>query len=284
MPMPSQSFVRSLVLAGTALAASGTAWAQSGVAPEPTEPEAQTDLNNPPAERPSLVHAATIQDVQYGVGARLRWISVPRWFLGLFTAENEPVSSLGVGLEVFRRRGDTDLVLGFGWQSMSAPDGNWLGKGKDPRIDTDFVQMPGLGLVSLDFAVIRHESFSQYVGMHFGAGLGLALVTGTIYRTSAGPFCNGDNAGDESKCYPAYNGIPATPVPKDKLGSTEGGTDSNVSPHRFVESSKPPVFPILNVTLGLDFRLPNVQGLEIRPIELGWFDAFFIGGGIAYVM
>jgi hypothetical protein len=260
----------------------GAAAAQPGVAPDPAETDPQNW--NPPAERPSLVHAATIEDVNYGVATRARWISVPRWFLNMFTAENEPVSSLGVGLEVFRRRGDTDLVLGFGWQSMRPSDGNWLGKGKNPGADTDFVQAPGIGLVGLDFAVIRHERFSEYVGMHFGAGLGLALVTGTIYRTSSGPFCTNANAGDESKCYPAYGGDPNRRIPGADLPKTAGGTDSSTTPSRFVESGKPPVFPILNVTLGLDFRLPNVRGLEIRPIEVGFYNAFFVGGAIAYVM
>lgn len=278
------SFHRSSLVPAVVLAlAAAPALAQT--APDPVaEPDPSEANPNPPAERPTLVHAATIEDVQYGVGSRLRWISVPRWFLGMFTAQNEPVSSVGVGLEAFRRRGDTDLVLGFGWQSMSPRDGNWLGKGKNPGIDTDYVQAPGVGLVSLDFSVMRHEKFSEYVGMHFGAGLGLALVTGTIYRTSSGPFCNAQNAGDESKCYPAYNGNASTPVPKDKLASTSGSTDSAQSPSRFVETGKPPVFPILNVTLGIDFRIPNVRGLEVRPLELGWFDAFFIGGGLAYVL
>lgn len=250
------------------------------------EEEANTiNAENPPAERPSLAHAGTIEDVFYGVAARARWVSVPGWFLDLFTKANEPLSSTAFGMEFFRRHGDYDLVLGLGWQGMSPSDGNWLGKGKVAGLDTDFVQTPGVGLVSVDFAFIRRQPFTEYFGMHYGAGLGLALVTGTIYRTSAGPFCTDANAGNESQCYPAEGGDPSRRILPGDLARTEnGGADTATSPHRFVESGKPPVLPILNLTLGLDFRLPNVRGLEIRPLEVGFFNAFFVGAGIAYLL
>jgi hypothetical protein len=42
------------------------------------------------AEQPAPQRAA---DLSYGVGVRLRWITVPAWMLDLFTKENVPLSS-----------------------------------------------------------------------------------------------------------------------------------------------------------------------------------------------
>jgi hypothetical protein len=43
----------------------------------------------------------------------------------------------------------------------------------------------------------------------------------------------------------------------------------------------PPAVPIFNVQLGLDFRVPTIRGWEAR-IEGGFYDAFFLGGGVGY--
>jgi len=41
------------------------------------------------------------------------------------------------------------------------------------------------------------------------------------------------------------------------------------------------VVPILNAVLGVDFRVPTLRGWEAR-IEGGFYDAFFLGGGVGY--
>src|SRR5215831_4198618 len=45
-------------------------------------------------------------DLSYGVAGRLRWVTVPRFLLNLFTKQNVPLSSWATALEVFRRKGD----------------------------------------------------------------------------------------------------------------------------------------------------------------------------------
>jgi hypothetical protein len=43
-----------------------------------------------------------------------------------------------------------------------------------------------------------------------------------------------------------------------------------------------PLFPVVNVFAGMDFRLPDyAKGWEAK-IEGGFFDAFFLGVGIGY--
>jgi hypothetical protein len=209
-------------------------------------------------------------DLSYGVAARLRWVTVPGWLLNLFTKKNVPLSSWGTGIELFRRKANFDFVVSFGYQNMSPSDGNWLGSGRNAATDTNFVQFQNLALYSIDAAFIWHTTFNDWVGLHYGAGFGLGIVGGHILRTvDNGGGCTDANAGDLSQCHP----ITCTATSCTDAQLQAGG--------RFVSNDLPPALPIINVVLGLDFRLPKVRGWEAR-VEGGFFDAFYLGGGVGY--
>jgi hypothetical protein len=221
-------------------------------------------------------------NVSYGIGVRLRWVSVPKWMLNLFTKKNVPLSSYATALELFRRKGEFDFILSVGYQNMSPSDGNWLGRGHDANVDTDYVQFKGLGLVGIDASFVWHSFLTDWFGLHYGAGLGLGIVTGKMLRTSnSDTLCNEANAGDYVQCHP--KGVTCGPggCSDAQLAATEGGVDDPTDPHRFRESNVPPALPIVNVILGMDFRLPHVRGWEAK-IEGGFYDAFFLGGGVGY--
>jgi hypothetical protein len=222
-------------------------------------------------------------DLSYGVAARLRWISVPAWFLDLFTKKNMPLSTWGTGIEFFRRKANFDIMLSFNYQNMSPPDGNWLGKGHMATIDTDYVQFDGLALWGVDASFVWHAMLNEWFGMHYGAGIGVAYIPGKILRTSNNPAaCTEQNAGNVAVCNP----VGSTYVQGSGLRlSTEtlrtDTPDDPNNPHRFADPNKPPVLPIVNIVIGVDFRLPQVRGWEGK-IEGGWYDAFFLGGGVGY--
>ena len=66
-----------------------------------------------------------------------------------------------------------------------------------------------MGAISVDAAAfILRKDLSQYVTFHYGGGLGLAIVTGKMLRTSDGsPGC-ADSPGDVTKCYPVLEDPP----------------------------------------------------------------------------
>jgi hypothetical protein len=242
-------------------------------------PLAGTLATAPPSRGPN---------VSYGIGARLRWVSVPKWMLNLFTKKNIPLSSYATALEFFRRKGEFDFILSVGYQSMSPPDGNWLGRGHDANVDTDYVQFKGLGMVGIDASFVWHSFINDWFGLHYGAGLGLGIVTGKMLRTSnSDALCTETNAGDVRQCHPVSPDPPpidcsSGSCPEARLQATEGtGIDDPTDPHRFREGNVPPALPIVNVLLGIDFRLPHVRGWEAK-IEGGFYDAFFLGGGVGY--
>ncbi|MES1204322.1 MAG: hypothetical protein ABUS79_00155 [Pseudomonadota bacterium] len=230
--------------------------------------------------------AQAVSGARYGVGARMRVTSVPKWMLGLFLDESVPLTSYTAGLEFFRRNGNFDFVLGVAYQSLSPSAGNWLGKGNPSSTDTDYIQFDGLAAYSVDAAFILHTEFNEYVGMHYGGGVGIGITTGRMLRTSAGsPGCAND-AGNVAACFPCRID-PATQmcsqrITDGQLPGTEGGTDTPESPSRFSDSHVPTVYPIVNLITGLDIRLPNVPGFAIK-VDLGYFFPYFFAGlGAAY--
>jgi hypothetical protein len=144
------------------------------------------------------------------------------------------------------------------------------------------VQFRGLSLLGADVAFVGRRSFNSYLGLRYGAGLGIAMVRGKLLRTSS-DNCTSANAGDESTCRPRI--CPASGCTEAQLLSTErgsGGVDSPDAPSRFSEPAVPGVLPIVNLSLGFDFRLPTVPGVEAR-LEGGFYNAFFLGLGVSYI-
>jgi len=221
-------------------------------------------------------------DLSYGVAARLRWISVPAWLLNLFTKKNMPLSTWGTGIELFRRKANFDIVLSINYQNMSPGDGNWLGKDHSANVDTDYVHFNGLALWGADVSFVWHTLFNEWFGMHYGAGIGVAYIPGEILRISNDPArCNEQNAGNISQCYPrGWTYMPGSGLTPDPATLLPGPDDPN-NPHRFADPNKPSVLPIVNLLVGIDFRLPQVRGWEAR-IEGGFYDAFFLGGAVGY--
>ena len=244
--------------------------------------------------------ATTTNFAQYGLAARLRWISVPGWFLKLFTEKNVPLSTYGVALEGFRRKHDKDdhnrtweLAVAIGYQNMSPPDGYWLGKGKDVTgPDTDLVQFRNFSLITMDAAFISRQYFNPYFGIHYGAGLGLAVVRGKVLRTSA--TYNSATGQYEVRAPTSPNGTPGTLIcdgnakcnetllNQYQTGPANPPDGGPTNAHRFEENSIPGAIPIINVLFGLDFPVPDAKGLEFR-VEGGFYDAFFLGGSAGYV-
>jgi hypothetical protein len=106
----------------------------AGPAPDATSP---AEPGAAPATEESAAAAAVAapatavaNQAKYGVAFRVRWVSVPSWFLGLFTQKNVPLSSYSYALEGYRRKRDREdpnrtweLTAAIGFQNMSPSDG-----------------------------------------------------------------------------------------------------------------------------------------------------------------
>ena len=110
-----------------------------------------------------------------------------------------------------------------------------------------------------------------------------SVAAATSSRISNGPQCTEANAGDVNQCYPI--GVDAQRLRRLALSpqslTPRTTTRTRRSPHRFADANKPSVLPIINLVVGVDFRLPQVRGWEAK-IEGGFYNAFFLGGGVGY--
>jgi hypothetical protein len=252
-------------------------------APSPQDTSSGIDPVGANAGVPMVDAAAqAASPARFGVGARLRLTSVPKWLLGLFLDSSVPLTSYTTGLEFFRRSGNFDFVLGVAYQSLAPNAGNWLGKGNDPSIETDYVQFDGLAAYSVDAAFILHTEFNDTFGMHYGGGVGIGITKGRMLRTSDGTAGCANSPGDPTKCFPIIAGCTRGPCTEAQLRGTEGSMDSPGSPSRFSDGHVPTVYPIVNVVTGLDVRLPNVPGFALK-FDIGYFfPYFFFGPSVAY--
>ena len=244
------ALARPSVAAATEDEATGAPDATAAEAPKKPAADLGEEL---PVQRPA--------DLSYGVAARAVWVSVPQWLLHPFVSQNVPLSSWGTGIQVFRRKGNFDIALSFNYQSMSPPPGNWLGNGNKPSSDTSYLVFNSFALYGIDASFIWHAFFTNWFGMHYGAGVGIGILGGNIQRTKAlDNNCTAQNVGDPNQC-------------------THTGIQSQMNSGPLTDV--PPVVPILNAVLGVDFRVPTLRGWEAR-IEGGFYDAFFLGGGVGY--
>ncbi len=249
---------------------------------EDTEEPGTHTVPEAPAPAESAPPAATVatageqlaprpprNDIAWGVALRARYVSVPGWLLGFFTKHNMPLGTFGhYGIEGFRRGGHFQVTLGLSYQNMSPPDGNWLGKDRDPTVDTRLLRFRGLSLYSADVAFTGQGMLSSWFGLHAGAGLGLAVVHGSIY-VDVSEGCTDANIGDLNQCKPK-NAMCSN-------GVCTGPSVLTTSPTGDVL----PVVPIVDVLVGMDFRLPDVKGWEAK-IDAGFYDAFFAGFAVGY--
>ncbi|HEY2899931.1 MAG TPA: hypothetical protein VGL59_05095 [Polyangia bacterium] len=267
---------------------SGPTMPQPSVSPapggDPMRVQPTSEAASPTLKRD--LTAARVSDVSYGVAMRFRWVSVPAWMLNVFTKKNVPLGFTALpgawAIEGFRRKQNFDIAVSVGYQAMSPPDGNWLGTGKDPAVDTDFVQFRNLGMVNADISFVWHAMFTDWIGMHYGAGLGVGFVTGNILRTSDSAACTDANLGDLTKCHPVNIQCTPTSCPEAALAATSRNPpDTADHPSRFTDPDVPSVIPIINAVVGVDFRVPSLRGWEAK-IEGGFYDALFLGGGVGY--
>jgi len=256
-----------LIVAGLLAALTRPAAAEE--APAPAVPDETTGTPGAAAETPAkakvdLGEELPVQrpaDLAYGVAARLVWVSVPSWLLNQFTKKNVPLSSWGTGIQAFRRKGNFDIALAFNYLNMSPANGNWLGSSADPTTDVSYLQFQSFVMYGFDASFIWHAFFTDWVGLHYGAGIGIGILGGHIQRTKAlDGNCTAANAGDPTQC-------------------THNSAASMMSVENLQDV--PAAVPILNAVLGVDFRVPTLRGWEAR-LEGGFYDAFFLGGGVGY--
>jgi hypothetical protein len=209
--------------------------------------------------------------VQYGVGVRLRSVWVPKSVLELFVDRAaDGAHNYGLGVDLTRRRGDTELQLGFEYERVNVGQGVWINKGDNVATgdEADYVLGPDasghqLGWFTIEFTFLNHAQITKSVAFRYGGGLGLGILIGELDHYNI--ICvNATNAMPEPGC---------VPVRFQGTGRYSEGTETVVA------YDLPPVFPVVNAIIGVQIK--PTQALTIN-IEGGIRTLPFVGLSTSY--
>jgi hypothetical protein len=208
-----------------------------------------------PAAETSAASSNEPEGARYGIGFRLRQIHLPEGLIELFVEDAAGGGvHTGIGGELIRQKGNFVITLGFEYENLSATDGVWIDKGDMiPQDEPDFVEFDNFGWYAIDATFIWQTDLHRMLSLRYGAGIGVGIITGDVLRTDF--VCTDSNV---DSCM-------------------ESPTAVNV---RTPEEDIPPVFPIVNVVVGLQLR--PVGNLHIN-IEGGIRTLPFFGATVGYM-
>lgn len=265
------------LVAALSAAAVTTAWAGPAL-DDNTHPGGGT------ATEPSAAPGATPDDqkVEYGFDIRLRSVHVPKSILELFLDRAAGgASNTGIGVDLVRRRGTVELQLGFEFEHLTVGEGVWINKGDNVAAgdEADYVLSPdnapgnsSLGWFTVEFTFLNHAVINKYVSVRYGGGAGLGILTGDLYHYDV--ICNGaTNSNPDPGCKPGA-GFDTT-----KFGGA--GTPGDNGSGRARAYDLPPVFPVINAIIGVQFKPTDKSVINL---EGGIRTAPFIGLSAGYFL
>lgn len=233
------------------------------------------------AATPARAH----DEPRHALGVRLRGAWITNAMLQSVMAAATEMNGLSGAVEYIYRQRRYDVVTSLDLTILGMRDGNYLARGRDPSQDVHYVQFGGFGqlnLLSVDVSIIGHNDLTRWLEVRYGGGVGLGLLLGDIRLIANSRMCTAENAHDPLRCHPVG---PAGPIRPDdprfeeKLAATEDPNKVDVAddPHRHVTQDKPPVLPVLNLVVGLRFKVHRHLAFDV---ELGFRNAIFFGAGL----
>lgn len=217
-------------------------------APSAAGSDDQVDCSKPGDPRCATASAGS-SDVEYGVGVRLRSVWVPKSVLQLFVARAAGgAHNYGVGVDLTRRRGSTELQLGAEFEHVNVGQGVWIKKGANLSTDdADYLLGPDassgsgnqFGWFTLEFSFFNHADLTPWLAVRYGAGLGVGILIGEIDHYSIICAPGTTTASPEPGCVP----------PRFQGTGMYDGPETV-----FKYDLNTPVFPVVNAIVGLQFK------------------------------
>jgi hypothetical protein len=187
---------------------------------------------------------------EYGLGVRVRTVYVPKFVLELFVEEaSGAVLQPGFGIELDRRKGNFEMVLGFEYENLSPRDGFWLGKNNEADAAPLYFNFDNFSWVAADLAFLWSAPFNDKLSFRGGVGLGLGVVLGDVLQT-------------DSTCTPG-----ADDLQEDCMANPNGMKVNE-------PADLPPVLPVVDLLAG--FQWKPAAKLTVN-LDTGFRSAPFIG-------
>ncbi len=251
-----------VILGGLALVATGAGTAAAEDSPDTTV-DATTGEEVAPVDDPA-------NKVEFGLGVRFRNVRGPSAMVELFVENSAGGSSnLGLGVELTRRKGNSELQLGIEFERITPKAGVWIASGDNvPQDEADYILDPEntdgnvkLGWITAEFTYFHHVPLTKQIALRFGGGLGIGIVTGELQRIDVVCASTATNDNPEPGCVPER---------------FQGGAVSEGNP---VAYDLPPVFPVINAIAGVQFR--PIENVTVN-LEGGLRTFLFFGLSSSY--
>lgn len=223
------------------LATSASAHAQAALDDDDAKPASSTVVNPE-------------NDTHVGVALRLRDVTVPKGMIELFVDQAPGGSSqFGIGLEVFRRKGNFEVQFGLEYEAIEVQQGIWVQKNKlPPAEEVDYVQFHNFGWVTAEVTFLNHTPITKFLAIRYGGGAGIGIFKGKVSRTDY--VCSSS----------------ALTTCAEKPFAENQDTPYNL----------PPVFPVINAIIGVQIR--PVDNIVIN-VETGIRTLPFFGMSVGYM-
>jgi len=199
-----------------------------------------------PAEDKGASRAEEPGKAYYLVGARLRWIMIPLWFIDMFGVDIKTsdgrhllVNNVGVGGEFTYRKDGLDITAAIWWAGLSWKDGVAFKESGEPANSWEVVTNDLSSILfSVDF--IWSTSFTDWFAITYGAGLGIGIPIPT-----KDPFMRNESNVSESPLTPCEDG-----------DWSDDATNGCVNGEQDHEAYKLPtgIVPWVNFLLGMRFK------------------------------
>ncbi|MGN6104467.1 MAG: hypothetical protein ACTHU0_05130 [Kofleriaceae bacterium] len=219
-----------------------------------------TSPTSDPAADPAIAGIRAEDQVEYGVGIRLRNVRIPKGMLQLFLERAAGGSSnYGIGVDLTRRRGNLELQLGFEFEHVQPAEGVWIQSNSNVAAgdEADFIVSPdhnngkNLGWFTVEFTFLHHTPVHKNISIRYGGGAGIGIMTGELGRYNM--ICNGaTNASPVPGCVP-----PVSPFNGQGTFSPDGGGT-------IVKYDLPPVFPVVNAIIGVQFKPSDKMTVNVE--------------------
>jgi hypothetical protein len=224
----------------------------------PSEPSTEAAEPEPDCSKPGDPRCAALgtgpaagTEVEYGIGVRLRSVWVPKPVLELFvTRAAGGAHNYGLGVDLTRRHGTTELQLGFEFEHVNVGQGVWINKSDNVAMgdEADYVLGPDastgsgnqFGWFTMEFSFFNHAELTPWLSFRYGAGLGLGVLIGEIDHYNIVCAMGATNANPVPGCVP------------DRFQGTGKYAEGQETQVKYDLGT--PVFPVVNAILGLQFK------------------------------
>ena len=201
--------------------------------------------------------------VYYSVGIRGRYHYVPKFFYSNYVVGAVDWHGYGTGIEATFRIKGLDIIVAYWYHDFYHDDAIMKEPG-DVETEFELIQHNiSLHMITIDF--MNSHALLPWLYIYYGAGIGLGIPQERITRTEVYP----ERPGEYKKCpnegYPSPDGNAAW--------CDEGGS--------YGENDPWPVYPYLNILLGLRFKpIPEF----VINLDMGVGTGFIFGLRMAYVI